>query len=59
MMYYPKINGIYKRYQEGPDRGKFVIGEFRPARVRTPSQRPVVLDVQVERDFRWDPLPPR
>lgn len=28
MMYYPKINGIYKRYQEGPDRGKFVIGEF-------------------------------
>lgn len=27
-MYYSKINGIYKRYDLGPDKGKFIHGQF-------------------------------
>ena len=27
-MYYPKINGLYKRYTSGPNKGKFIMGEY-------------------------------
>jgi len=27
-MYYSKINGVYKRYDLGPDKGKFITGQF-------------------------------
>lgn len=27
-MYYPKINGLYKRYTEGPKKGRFIMGQY-------------------------------
>lgn len=27
-IYYPKINGVYKRHADGPDKGKFIMGEY-------------------------------
>lgn len=27
-MFYPKINGLYKRYTEGPNKGRFIMGAY-------------------------------
>lgn len=47
-IFYPKINGVYKRHTEGPNRGKFIFGEF------SQPEYEQLLDVPWYWTYKWD-----
>lgn len=46
--FYPKINGVFKRFREGPDKNKFMFGEF------SLPEYEQLLDIEWSWTEKWD-----